>query len=156
VATTRSRKALRKFTFQRWFARAVANPAVRTLETRGVRFSVLLELETIGAKSGLPRRVPIAGRADHAGVWVISLHGRRAGWAHNVEANPKVRVRVGNEWRSGTALFEPGDDVNARALSFGGSSPLRRFASMLTLLALKTDPISVRVKYDFVSDDPRR
>ena len=91
--------------------RTVVNPLVAAMDRIGIRSSLVVELETTGAKSGQPRRVPLTGRADDNGVWVISQHGRRAGWAHNIAANPKVRVRVNNQWRSGTATFEPDDDV---------------------------------------------
>ena len=148
MATTSSRKALRKFRFERRVGRAVMNPVVAALDKVGVRPSTMVELETTGAKTGQPRRVPLTGRADDAGVWVISQHGRRAGWAHNVAANPKVRVRVNNEWRTGTATFEPDDDVRARARSFGGAGKLSQSATALTMRAMESDPISVRVTYD--------
>jgi deazaflavin-dependent oxidoreductase (nitroreductase family) len=117
------------------------NPVVAALEKVGVRSRLIVELETTGAKSGLPRRVPLAGRADEDGVWVISQHGRRAGWAHNIAAHPEVRVRVNDQWRSGTATFEPEDDVRTRARTFGGS------ATALTMRAMESDPISVRITY---------
>jgi deazaflavin-dependent oxidoreductase (nitroreductase family) len=78
----------------------IANPLVATLDRLGIRSSLVVELETIGAKSGQPRLVPLTGRADDTGVWVISQHGHRAGWAHNITANPKVRVKVNNQWRA--------------------------------------------------------
>jgi F420H(2)-dependent quinone reductase len=90
-------KALRKFKFERRVGRTVANPLVKALDRIGIRSSLMVELETTGAKTGQPRRVPLTGRADNARVWVISQHGRRAGWAHNIAANPKVRVRVDNQ-----------------------------------------------------------
>jgi deazaflavin-dependent oxidoreductase (nitroreductase family) len=92
--------------------------------------------------------VPLAGRTDGNGLWVISQHGRRAGWAYNIAANPKVRVRVNNQWRSGTATFEPGDDVRARARSFGGASKLSQSATAMTMRAMESDPISVRIAFD--------
>jgi len=145
-------KGLRKFKFERQMGRAVMNPMVAALERIGVRSSLVVELETTGAKSGQPRRVPLAGRADDTGVWVISQHGRRAGWAHNIAADPKVRVRVSNkvsnEWRTGTATFEPHDDVRARARSFGGGGKLSQSATALTMRAMESDPISVRITYD--------
>jgi deazaflavin-dependent oxidoreductase (nitroreductase family) len=108
-------KGLRKFKFERRVGRrTVVNPLVATLDRVGVRSKLVVELETTGAKSGQPRRVPLTGRADARGAWVISQHGRRAGWAHNIVADPRVRVRVDNEWHSGTATFEPDDDVRAR------------------------------------------
>jgi deazaflavin-dependent oxidoreductase (nitroreductase family) len=147
MATKSARKALRKFKFERRVGRAVMNPVVAALDKIGVRPSTMVELETTGAKSGQPRRVPLTGRADDKGVWVISQHGRRAGWAHNITAEPTVRVRVNNQWRSGTATFEPDDDVRSRARSFGGDGKLSQSATAMTMRAMESDPISVRIKY---------
>jgi deazaflavin-dependent oxidoreductase (nitroreductase family) len=143
-----SRKALRKFKLERQVGRTIVNPLVTALDRIGIRASSTVELETIGAKTGQPRRVPLTGRADDDGVWVISQHGRRAGWAHNITANPTVRVRVGNEWRTGTATFMPDDDVIARARSFGGNTRLSQSATALGMRALQSDPISVRITFD--------
>jgi deazaflavin-dependent oxidoreductase (nitroreductase family) len=141
-------KGLRKFKFERGVGRVVANPIVAALDRIGIRSTLVVELETTGAKTGHPRRVPLTGRADDNGVWVISQHGRRAGWAHNIGADPKVRVRVDNHWRSGTATFEPDDDVRARARSFGGDRKLSRSATALTMRAMESDPISVRITFN--------
>src|ERR1700692_3386338 len=134
-------KGLRKFKFERQVGRAMMNPVVAALDKIGVRSSLVVELETTGAKSGQPRRVPLAGRADDNGVWVISKHGRRAGCAYNIAADPKVRVRVNSsgdyEWRTGTAIFEPHDDVRARARSFGGGGKLSQSATALTMRAME-------------------
>lgn len=132
---------LRKFKFERQLGRLVMNPVVAALDKIGVRSRLIVELETTGAKTGLPRRVPLAGRADDNGVWVISQHGRRAGWAYNIAAHPEVRVRVNDQWRTGTATFEPEDDVRTRARTFGGT------ATALTMRAMESDPISVRITY---------
>ena len=140
-------RRLRKFKFERRVGRTVVNPLVAVMDRIGIRSSSVVELETAGAKSGQPRRVPLIGRADDGGVWVISQHGRRAGWAHNIAADPKVRVRVNNEWRSGTAAFVPHDDVVARARSFGGNSKLSQSATAIGMRALQSDPISVRITY---------
>jgi deazaflavin-dependent oxidoreductase (nitroreductase family) len=140
-------KGLRKFKFERQLGRTLMNPTVAALERVGVKSSLVVELETTGRKSGEPRRVPLAGRADDRGVWVISQHGRRAGWAHNIAADPTVRVRVNGQWRTGTATFEPDDDVRARARSFGGGGKLMQSATALTMRAMESDPISVRITY---------
>jgi len=141
-------KALRKFKFERRMGRAVVNPLVAAMDRIGIRSSLVVELETTGAKSGQPRRVPLTGRADERGVWVISQHGRRAGWAHNIAANPKVRVRIDNQWRSGTATFDLDDDVRARARSIGGDGKLSQSAAALAMRAMESDPISVRIEFD--------
>jgi deazaflavin-dependent oxidoreductase (nitroreductase family) len=147
MATPDARKALRKFKFERQVGRTIVNPLVGALDRIGIRASSTVELETTGAKSGQLRRVPLTGRADDSGVWVISQHGKRAGWAHNITANPTVRVRVDNEWHTGTATFEPEDDVVARARSFGGTSKVSRSATALGMRALQSDPISVRITF---------
>jgi deazaflavin-dependent oxidoreductase (nitroreductase family) len=148
MATKSARKAQRKFKFERRMGRVVMNPLVAALDKIGVRSQLMIELETTGAKSGQPRRVPLAGRTDDTGLWVISQHGRRAGWAYNIAANPKVRVRVGTQWRRGTATFEPDDDVRARARSFGGNGKLGQSATAWTIRAMESDPISVRITFD--------
>ncbi len=146
MATKSDRKALRKFKFERQVGRRIVNPLVAALDKIGIRASSVVELETIGGKSGQPRLVPLTGRADDGGVWVISQHGR-AGWAHNIAADPKVRVRVGNEWRSGTAAFVPHDDVVARARSFGGNGKLSQSATALGMRAMQSGLISVRITF---------
>lgn len=149
MATTRSAdKAARKFKFERQLGRVLMNPVVAALDRVGIRSSLVVDLETIGRKSGEPRLVPLAGRADDTGVWVISQHGRRAGWAHNIAANPHVRVRVNGEWRTGTATFQPDDDVRARACTFGGAGRLGQSATAWTMRAMESDPISVRITFD--------
>jgi deazaflavin-dependent oxidoreductase (nitroreductase family) len=138
--------ALRKFKVERRLGRTVMNPVVAALERIGVRPSLVVELETVGRRSGAPRRVPLTGSADESGVWVISQHGHRAGWAHNISANPDVRVRVGTRWRKGTASFRPDDDVRARARSFADGR-FGKKVTALTMRAMESDPISVRIDY---------
>src|SRR4051812_44878388 len=129
MATKSANQARRKFKFERSMGRIVMNPVVAALDRVGIRPSLVVELETVGRKSGEPRRVPLAGRIDGNDLWVISQHGRRAGWAYNIATNPNVRVRVNNEWRTGTATFEPDDDVRARARSFGGTGRISKSAT---------------------------
>lgn len=147
MADTDARKAVRKFRFERQVGRTIVNPLVNALDRIGIRASSTVELETTGAKTGQPRRIPLTGRADDTGVWVISQHGKRAGWAHNITADPAVRVRVKNEWRTGTAVFVPDDDVVARARSFGGKTKLSQSATAMGMRALQSDPISVRITF---------
>jgi deazaflavin-dependent oxidoreductase (nitroreductase family) len=135
-----SGKGLRKFKFERQLGRTFMNPMVSALDRVGIRSAKVVELETTGRKSGAPRRVPLAATTDAKGVWVISQHGHRSGWAHNIEAEPGVRVRVNNQWRSATATFEPHDDVVARGRTFGS-------ATAVALKAMQSDPISVRLTF---------
>jgi deazaflavin-dependent oxidoreductase (nitroreductase family) len=148
MARTSTEKALRKFKFERQVGRIVMNPLMTALGRFGIHPPLTVELETIGRKSGEPRRVPLNGRPDQDGLWVISQHGRRAGWAYNVTANPRVRVRIKDEWRSGTATFESDDDVVARAQAIGGGGKLGGSAAAVAMRALQSDPISVHIAFD--------
>ncbi|MFF3222569.1 nitroreductase family deazaflavin-dependent oxidoreductase [Nocardia suismassiliense] len=138
--------AVRKFRRERLVGRYLANPAVGLLDRLGIRSALLAELETTGAKTGQPRRVPVTVSIDEQGAWLISQHGRRSGWARNIVADPKVRLRQGKRWYTGTAAFVPDDDVVARARSFAkGRVP--ESAAEWTMKALESDPISVRITF---------
>ncbi|MFE1592937.1 nitroreductase family deazaflavin-dependent oxidoreductase [Nocardia sp. NPDC058705] len=139
-------QGLRKFKAERLVGRYVANPAVRALNAIGIQTSLATELETTGRKSGLPRRVPVAAAFDDNGAWVISQHGRRSGWGINITADPNVRIRQGDTWRTGTAAFTPDDDIAARNRSFVTNRVLGAL-STATFRALQTTPISVRITF---------
>ena len=143
---TADEAALRKFKRERLIGRYLANPTVAVLGRLGVRTTFATELETIGRRSGEARRVPVSARFDDGGAWLISQHGRRSGWAHNIDANPKVRIRQDDRWRSGIARFEHGDDPAERARTFATSRVLAPIV-IAGFRALQSDPISVRVDF---------
>ena len=87
--------------------RRFANPLMRLVP-------VLTLLETTGRKSGQPRTTPIGGRLDGDTFWLVSEFGDRSQYVRNIKANPRVRVRVGGRWHSGTAVVLPEDDARAR------------------------------------------
>ena len=66
--------------------------------------------------------------------------GTRSGWGSNIAANPNVRLKQGNRWRTGTAQFRPDDDVVARGRKFGA-------VGARVVKALETTPISVRIDF---------
>jgi len=138
--------ALRKFEFERAVGRYLANPTVRALSRIGIRTSFATELETTGRKSGQARVVPVSVSFDDTGAWVISQHGTRSGWAANIGAEPKVRVRQGDRWRTGVAELRPADDVVARARSFA-PNPVFAGLTAATFRALQSTPISVRITF---------
>ncbi|MFC9436862.1 nitroreductase family deazaflavin-dependent oxidoreductase [Nocardia sp. NPDC057030] len=138
--------AVRKFRRERLIGRYLANPAVGLLDRLGIRSALLAELETTGAKTGRPRRVPVTVSIDDRGAWLISQHGRRSGWARNIVADPNVRLRQGKRWYTGTAAFVPDDDVIARARSFA-TGRVPEAAAEWTMKALESDPISVRITF---------
>ena len=91
-----------------------ANPFVRGLHRAGIPFPGTALLETVGRKSGQVRRTPVTNGLDGDVFWIVAEHGHRAGYVRNLEANPRVRVKVGRRWRSGTARVVPDDDPHAR------------------------------------------
>ena len=140
MTNTDDDKTLRKFRRERAVGRYVFNPAVRGLSRLGLRIALATELETIGRKTGQARCVPVSAQFDDKGAWVISQHGARSGWGRNIVDNPNIRVRQGNQWRTGVATFRPDDDVVARGRQFG-----RLGAKVVK--ALKTTPVSVRIDF---------
>jgi len=140
MTSTNGDKTLRKFRRERALGRYLLNPAVKGLSRLGVRTTMATELETIGRKTGQVRRVPVSAQFDNNGAWVISQHGTRSGWGRNIADDPNIRMRQGNQWRTGVATFRPDDDVVARGRRFG-----RLGAKVVK--ALETTPVSVRIDF---------
>lgn len=44
----------------------------------------------------------------------MTEHGQGAAYVKNIKANPRVRVKVGRRWRTGTAHLMPEDDAPKR------------------------------------------
>ncbi|MGW0249511.1 nitroreductase family deazaflavin-dependent oxidoreductase [Nocardia goodfellowii] len=139
-------KAARKFRRERAVGRYLMNPTVRVLNRVGVRTTLATEIETIGRKSGQPRRVPVSVLFDEDDAWIICQHGMRSGWGQNIAANPTIAVRQGDRWRSGIAEFLPDDNVAARAATFAPHPMLAPLARSM-FAALETSPVTVRVTF---------
>jgi deazaflavin-dependent oxidoreductase (nitroreductase family) len=92
----------------------LVNPfAVTLLERTGWPPSQAL-LETVGRRSGLPRRVPVGNGLRGDTFWIVTEHGYAADYVKNIQANPRVRVKVGRRWHEGVANLLPDDDPNER------------------------------------------
>jgi deazaflavin-dependent oxidoreductase (nitroreductase family) len=99
-------------------------------------------LETTGRRSGLPRRTPVGKAIVGDTLWVVAEHGRRAAYVRNIEADPRVRVKVGSRWRGGTARPLPDDDWRERQ---------RRMPNKLNSASVRvmaSDPLTVRIDLD--------
>ncbi|MEV0976851.1 nitroreductase/quinone reductase family protein [Streptomyces sp. NPDC049915] len=110
------------------------NPVLRRLPTQTV-------LETTGRVSGLPRQTPVGGRRVGGSFWLVSEFGLRSQYVRNIQADPRVRVRVRGRWYTGTARLLPDDDPVAR---------LRRLprVNSVGVRVLGTDLLTVRVDLD--------
>jgi deazaflavin-dependent oxidoreductase (nitroreductase family) len=89
------------------------NPFVKAASNSGVPLPGIVILETIGRKTGRPRRTPVGKSIDGDTLWIVAEH-RKGSYVRNIEANPSVRVRVGRRWRTGTAQVLPDDDWRER------------------------------------------
>ncbi|CAN5122377.1 nitroreductase family deazaflavin-dependent oxidoreductase [soil metagenome] len=121
----------------------VFNPPIRALAARGLAPGVAL-LETTGRKSGEPRRTPVSNGFDRATntFWIVAEMGRKAAYVRNIEADPRVRVRVRGRWRTGTAHVLAGEDARARLRSISrlNAAGVRAMGTDLTVLRVDLDP----------------
>lgn len=121
------------------------NPVVRAV-VRRVPVPGWALLETTGRKSGLARTTPVGDGLDGSTFWIVAEHGRRAAYVRNLEADPRVRVRVRGRWRTGTAHVVPDDDPRERQRILG-----RRLAARINALLVRgwgTDLLTVRIDLD--------
>ena len=99
-------------------------------------------LETTGRRSGKRRRTPVGNGLQGDTFWIVAEHGRRAGYVRNIEADPRVRVRIGRRWLSGTAHVLPEDDPRERQRAIG------RRINAIAVRAMGTDLLTIRVDLD--------
>jgi deazaflavin-dependent oxidoreductase (nitroreductase family) len=125
-------------------AKYVVNPIVRALFRIGLPAPGTAILETIGRKSGQPRRTPVTNGLSDGTFWIVAEHGRRAGYVRNIEASPSVRVRIGRRWRQGTAHLVPEDDPRERLRYIGSRRPITRL-NTATVRLMQTDLVTIRI-----------
>ena len=101
-------------------------------------------LETLGRKSGKPRRNPVTNGLDGGVFWIVAEHGRRASYVRNIDANPRVRLRVGRRWHDGDARLVPEDDPRERLRYINSRHPVTRL-STATVRLLQTDLMTIRI-----------
>ena len=76
----------------------------------------MLLLTVRGAKSGLPRVIPLSYHVIDGRICVLASMGGAAKnppWFYNVKANPDVTVEIGTETFTATAQITAGDDRDA-------------------------------------------
>lgn len=123
-----------KLSLVRWCQRHLVNPGAR-------RLPGLVILETTGRRSGLPRRTPVGGKREGDTFWLVSEHGRHSDYVRNIEAAPRVRVRLRGTWHEATAHPMPDDDPRARLRRLGG-------LNSAGVRAMGTDLLTIRLELD--------
>jgi len=109
---------------------------------KGIAPRAFALLETTGRRSGLPRYTPIGNGLVGDTFWLVAAHGDQADYVRNVQANPKVRLKIGHQWRSGTAVLLADDDTQVRSRTL----PHQWDAAIGRLMA--TTPLTIRIDLD--------
>jgi deazaflavin-dependent oxidoreductase (nitroreductase family) len=132
------------------FQQSVINPVVRLAWERGLPIPGDALLETTGRRTGLRRRTPVCDGLDGETFWLIAQRGYDADWVRNIEADPRVRVKLSGShvnWRAGTAHILDDDDPRERQRILSESNFPRRLC-LSTSQALHTNPLTIRVDLD--------
>jgi deazaflavin-dependent oxidoreductase (nitroreductase family) len=126
-----------------FFTVRVLNPVVRRLAKRGLVGRSVALLETTGRKTGQPRVAPVGNGLRGDEFWIITEHGWGAAYVKNIDANPRVRVKVGRApWRDGTAHILPDDDPYERMRVLkrpGNDFAVRMNATQLLVIRVDLD-----------------
>jgi deazaflavin-dependent oxidoreductase (nitroreductase family) len=138
----------------RTLQRYLVNPLVRVVLFLRVPLGMAL-LETTGRRTGLPRRKPVGEGLEGDTFWIVAEHGRRANYVRNIQANPRVRVRVWTglwpKWLSGTATVLDDDDPHARQRQLCRRHPLRAINAAY-VRAWGVDLLTIRIDLTPASD----
>ena len=127
---------------KRAVSNALAKYAVNPIVSRVAGFVPWWALlETTGRKTGLPRRNPVGNGLKGNTFWIVAEHGRGAGYVRNIQADPRVRLRVNGRWRTGTAHLLFDDDPKER------KRQLPKFNNAVVRI-MGTDLLTVRIDLD--------
>lgn len=127
------------------------NPPIKLLFAMGVVLPGYALLETIGRKTGKPRRTPVGDGLVGKQFWIVAEHGQKAGYVRNIAGNPRVRVKLRDglrvRWYSGTAHLLSDDNAIERQRWLATHVP----ASASNAAAVRffgTELLTVRVDLD--------
>ena len=132
------------------FQRCVTQPADASCCSRSAstRYGLAI-LETRGHRTGKTRRVPVGNGRKGDSFWIIAEHGTRAGYVHNIQHDPHVRVRLRlglrYRWVDGIATVRPDEDPLARQRRVIAWHPLRALNAMYVRV-LGADLLAVHVQ----------
>jgi deazaflavin-dependent oxidoreductase (nitroreductase family) len=123
----------------------IVNPPSKAALSLGVLPPTHALLETVGRTTGKPRRNPVGNglASDGRTFWIVAEHGRDAGYVKNIVANPRVRLKIGRRWRTGTAELLPDDDPKQRLRTIGrrvNAAMVRTMGTHLQTVRVDLDP----------------
>jgi deazaflavin-dependent oxidoreductase (nitroreductase family) len=123
-----------------WLSVRLFNPLVKAAAAAGLPLFGVAILETRGRQSGRIRRTPVGPTVEGSVVWIVAEHGRRAGYVRNIEADPRVRIKLRGRWRTGVARALPDDDPRARQRPGLNAVVVRVMGSDLLTVRIDLDP----------------
>lgn len=106
-------------------------------------------LTTRGRVTGEPHEIEIWFAARGATAYLLSGQGAEADWVRNLRAEPRVRLRIGDETREASARFveDAAEDRRARELlaakhqGWRPGEPFSEWAETALLVAIDLDPV---------------
>jgi deazaflavin-dependent oxidoreductase (nitroreductase family) len=104
-------------------------------------------LETIGRHTGKSRHTPVCDGLEGDTFWLLTQRGHDSDYVRNIEANPRVRVRVGKRWYTGTAHILDEDDPLERQRILCQGDFWRRLC-LRASGAMSTSLLTVRIDLD--------
>jgi deazaflavin-dependent oxidoreductase (nitroreductase family) len=125
----------------RFLTNRIVNPLVRGMHRLGITGGTAL-LETTGRKTGQLRHTPVGNGLRGKEFWIVTEHGHHSAYVKNIQANPRVRVKVGRKWFEGTASILEDDDPYERMRWLG------RRANDSAVRLVGTEHLVVRVDLD--------
>jgi deazaflavin-dependent oxidoreductase (nitroreductase family) len=127
------------------------NPPIKLLFAAGIVPPGYALLETLGRKTGKPRRTPVGdGRVGNQ-FWLVAEHGMEAGYVRNISNNARVRVKLRKglvaRWHSGTAHLLPEDDPRKRQSWLAKQRP-STWMNAMAVRSFGTKLLTVRIDLD--------
>ena len=129
----------------------VLNPPIKLALAVGLPLPGYAILETIGRKTGKPRRTPVGDGHIGPQFWLVGEHGMKAGYVRNIERVPHVRLKLREgirfRWHTGIAHLLPDDDPRERQhwlknqlpSSAGNARAVRLFGTQLLCIRIDLD-----------------
>jgi len=119
-----------------------SNRLIRLALRVGFAPNAFAMLETTGRRTGLPRHTPVGNGLAGDTFWLVAAHGTQADYVRNLQAEPRVRIKAGGVWRSGTAALLTGDDpaVRSRTLPYQWDAAIGRM--------MASTPLTIRIDLD--------
>jgi deazaflavin-dependent oxidoreductase (nitroreductase family) len=127
------------------------NPPTKLLFALGIVPPGRALLETIGRKTGKPRRVPVGNGRVGDQFWIVAEHGTNAGYVRNIANNSRVRLLLRDglraRWFVGTANLLPDDDPRERQRWLADQLPGSK-ANAAAVRFFGTQLLTVRIDLD--------